>query len=169
MSNTLWSPWRMDYILGPKPDTCVFCTALEDGPERYAENLVLAVEPHAYVIMNRFPYTHAHLMVVPKRHVNCLEALEPDEHLALFDLLVRAQTVLRRRLDPQGLNIGMNVGTAGGAGIKDHLHAHIVPRWHGDTNFMPLLADTRCMPEHLDDTYAALAEAFARLEPSRLR
>jgi ATP adenylyltransferase len=162
MTETLWAPWRMDYILGPKPDSCVFCEALKAGAEYFSNNYILKVERNAYVIMNRYPYTHAHIMIVPARHVSALEDLSTEEHRDLFDLVVRSQTIIRRSFEPQGLNIGMNIGTAGGAGIKDHLHVHVVPRWNGDTNFMPMLADSRCMPEHISETYEKLLPAFTK-------
>ncbi|MDJ0764295.1 MAG: HIT domain-containing protein [Myxococcota bacterium] len=160
MSDTLWTPWRMDYIRGEKPDGCVFCTALADGPEKHRENLILFEGEAAFVIMNRFPYAHAHTMVLPKRHVPWLEVLSSTEAKEVFDLVLLTQTIIKEVINPQGLNIGINLGEAAGAGIEDHLHVHIVPRWTGDTNFMPLLADTRVMPEHLDETFAHLYSAF---------
>jgi ATP adenylyltransferase len=160
MSETLWAPWRMDYILGKKPEGCVFCTALKEGEKKHASNLILRVLERAFVMMNRFPYSHAHIMILPNRHVARIEDLSTDETRELFDLVVSAQTILVRALKPQGMNVGINIGTAAGAGIDDHLHVHVVPRWHGDTNFMPVLADARVMPEHLDETYKQLREYF---------
>ena len=160
MTETLWAPWRMDYIVGPKPDGCIFCGALEGDETAQKEKFILHVAKHTYVIMNRFPYTHAHIMVVPKRHVDRLEKLNADEQQELMALWVSAESIIQRAFSPQGVNLGMNIGQAAGAGIEDHLHAHIVPRWVGDTNFMPMLADSRVMPEHLTETYLKLRKAF---------
>ncbi len=159
MSETLWAPWRMEYILEPKPEGCIFCTAVEDEAG-YDAHHVLYVADHTYVIMNRYPYTHGHLMVVPKRHVNRIEALRPEEQQELGGLWFKTQAIIREEFSPQGLNLGMNIGQAAGAGIEEHLHAHIVPRWIGDTNFMPMLADARIMPEHLQETFDQLKKAF---------
>ncbi len=167
MSENLWAPWRMDYILGPKEKGCVFCSALAEGPKGYAENLILYVGEKAFVIMNRFPYSHAHLMILPHRHMAALDELERDECREVFDLVVDSQSILKRALHPQGMNVGINLGEAAGAGIKDHLHVHIVPRWSGDTNFMPLLADSRVMPEHLSETYRNLRRYFDDLGKSQ--
>jgi ATP adenylyltransferase len=153
----------MDYILGPKPDGCVFCAAVgaaEDGPKT---DYVLHRAPRSFVMLNRYPYSHAHIMILPNRHVSDLESLDPEEQRELFELTVKSQTAIRRALNPQGMNVGINIGDAAGAGIKDHLHVHVVPRWHGDTNFMPVLADTRTMPEHLDATHARLLPYFDEL------
>ncbi len=164
MTETLWAPWRMEYILSTKTEECVFCTALAQGPQCYEENLILHVAPKAFVIMNRFPYTHAHIMVIPKRHVSKLDQLNKDEQRAFFDLTTQAQIALDRGLNPQGMNMGLNMGTAAGAGIKDHIHIHLVPRWNGDTNFMPLLADARVMPQHLTETYQTLRAVFENMD-----
>jgi ATP adenylyltransferase len=164
MTETLWAPWRMDFILSEKEPGCVFCkAAAAPDPER-AERLVLARREQAFVLMNRFPYTHGHVMVIPRRHVSRLEDLDPGEQAALFHLTVDAQVALREALRPQGLNLGMNLGKVAGAGIEDHLHIHLVPRWTGDTNFMPVLADVRVMPETLAATWSSLRTRFAALE-----
>jgi len=160
MSNNLWAPWRMDYILGPKKDGCVFCDAWKSNATDAEDNLIIGTDDSCFVIMNRYPYSHGHIMVVPARHVSNLDDLTSQERICLFNLLVKAQSVLTKTLAPQGLNIGMNIGKAAGAGIADHLHIHIVPRWDGDTNFMPLIADVRVMPQHLHATCASLAAEF---------
>ncbi|MCP4603603.1 MAG: HIT domain-containing protein [Proteobacteria bacterium] len=160
MTETLWAPWRMDYILGPKSDKCVFCTALSEGEKNFADNFILHSAEHAFVIMNRFPYSHAHIMILPNRHIANLDDLSLEESRSLFDLVVKSQSILKKAFNPQGLNVGINLGVAAGAGIKDHLHVHIVPRWNGDTNFMPLLADARIMPEHMSETYRGLYPLF---------
>ncbi len=173
----LWAPWRMSYILsgGAPADDCVFCSvvagvAAADASavaQRRRELLVLATTRHAFVIMNRFPYGAGHLMVVPRRHAADLDSLAADEHHALAELVRRAARVLREVLVPDGLNVGMNLGRAAGAGIVDHCHWHLVPRWQGDTNFMPLLGETRVISEHLEATYDRLFGAFAALgEPT---
>lgn len=149
----------MDYILEPKPEGCVFCHAIENDADHDA-HLVLYMAEHTYVIMNRYPYTHAHLMVVPKRHVDRIEKLDAEEQRELSDLWFRSQSLVIEAFSPQGVNLGMNIGQAAGAGIESHLHAHIVPRWVGDTNFMPMLADSRIMPEHLTETFGKLKTLF---------
>ena len=156
----------MSYITGPKAEGgCVMCRARDAADEKTRREMrVLAALPSAFVLMNRFPYSHGHVMVVPRRHVPRLEELGRDESRELFALLVDAQGALSAALGAHGLNIGMNLGKVAGAGIEDHLHIHVVPRWDGDTNFMPLLADARVMPQHLDDTYDALRPRFAALE-----
>jgi ATP adenylyltransferase len=165
VSDILWAPWRMTYITGPKAEGgCVLCRARDAASSERQELLVLAVRPTAFVLINRFPYSHGHIMIVPRRHVAALEALDVAESDGLFRLVVEAQAALKDALRPQGLNIGMNLGKIAGAGIDDHLHVHVVPRWDGDTNFMPMLADVRVMPQHLDDTYAALRPHFAALD-----
>ncbi len=157
MSEILWAPWRMDYILSHKPSGCVFCDAahMSDGTD--ADHHVLFRGKTTFIILNRFPYAHAHLLVIPEKHADRLEHLERDTVSELMDL---SQRVLIDTLKPHGINLGMNLGQAAGAGIETHLHAHVIPRWQGDTNFMPMLADTRVMPEHLDQTYLKLKAAF---------
>ena len=160
----LWAPWRMDYILdkearsAPSED-CVFCVDATDADD--AERLVLARRRQAFVIMNRFPYNNGHLLVAPYRHVADLCDLSADESRELFDLICLSRQVLQEVMAPQGMNIGLNLGAAAGAGIADHLHWHLVPRWQGDTNFMPVLGETRVIPQHLAVTYDMLAAAFS--------
>jgi len=156
----LWAPWRMAYVGGPKTPGCIFCTALTTGNLR--ASLVLAQRP-AIVMLNRYPYASAHLMVAPPRHVADLGALPVDEFQALMAVLQRAAALLSETYHPEGMNIGVNLGAAAGAGVKDHLHWHIVPRWNGDTNFMPMLAEVRVIPEHLEATYDRLRPLFAPL------
>ncbi|HUT78512.1 MAG TPA: HIT domain-containing protein [Polyangia bacterium] len=164
MTETLWAPWRMEFIRSEKEPGCVFCKAQAAPEAERAARLVLARREHAFVIMNRYPYTHGHIMVVPRRHVSRLDDLDAAEQAGLFGLTVDAQVALRVALSPQGLNLGMNLGRAAGAGIEDHIHIHLVPRWVGDTNFMPLLADVRVMPENLAATWEGLRPRFAALE-----
>jgi len=158
---TLWAPWRLDYILGPKPDSCVFCLPGHTGEDE--ARLVLHRGRHNFVIMNKFPYNNGHLMVTPFRHVMDLAALEPEEAHEMMDLLQTCTTILRQRFSPQGINIGLNLGEAAGAGIREHLHFHLVPRWNGDSSFMAVMSETRVIPEHLHSTYHALKPLFDRL------
>jgi ATP adenylyltransferase len=160
MSSTLWAPWRMEYILGQKGSGCVFCAFPERPVDSFRADLVLVVQPHAFVCLNRFPFSAAHLLVIPRRHVSALEDLADDEYTALSLLVRDTVRTLKTAVKPEGINVGYNLGKSAGAGIADHLHAHIVPRWNGDSNFMPVIADTRVMPQHLDDTWAALRPYF---------
>jgi len=156
----LWAPWRMDYILEGKKAGCFFCRNLKE--RKNEENLILYQGEYVFVVMNRYPYSNGHLMVVPKRHCLDLEQLGDSELKELL-LLVKASThVLKTVLRPHGFNIGMNIGKAGGAG-EDHLHIHIVPRWTGDTNFMPVIGETKIIPEYLRKTYQKLHSAFVDL------
>src|SRR4051812_32052035 len=134
---TMWAPWRMEYIRGPKAPGCIFCDYPAEPPARHRERLVLCVRPHAFVILNRYPFAAGHLMVVPRRHVCDLESLTHEEYTALFDLVREATSALRDACRAPGINVGMNLGAAAGAGIAEHLHVHLVPRWPGDLNFMP--------------------------------
>jgi len=161
----------MEFILGDKsPGGCVLCAAPAAGPAHHEENLILVERPRAYVLMNRYPYTNGHLMVVPRAHVPFPSDLSPEDHAALWELVRDAIEALRRALRPEGLNVGINLGKCAGAGIDRHLHVHLVPRWAGDTNFMPVLADVRVMPEHLRETWRRLRPEFVRLaEPPGAR
>jgi ATP adenylyltransferase len=155
----LWSPWRMTYIEKHKDEEgCVFCEAQvqPDGPE----NLIVFRGERAFVILNRYPYTSGHLMIVPYAHHPSLEGLDPESRAESMELVARAIVVLRQVYQPQGFNIGVNIGDAAGAGIKEHVHLHVVPRWTGDTNFMSALARTRVLPEKLEQTYARVREAW---------
>jgi ATP adenylyltransferase len=153
----------MEYILGPKSGPCVFCDHAAAPPEAYRAKLVLLVQEHAFVCLNRYPFSPSHVMVIPRRHVAELSDLRPEEYDATMRLLRETVDRVKRATGAKGLNVGLNLGEAAGAGIAEHLHAHVVPRWPGDTNFMPVLADVRVMPEHLDDSWQRLAPAFADL------
>ncbi len=156
----LWAPWRMNYILGGKKGGCFFCRELKE--KRQKKNLILCQGEYVFVVMNKYPYNNGHLMIVPKRHCLDLEDLDSCELKELFELLKTSARALKRALRPHGLNIGMNIGKAGGAG-EDHLHLHIVPRWEGDTNFMPVMSETKIIPEYLEETYQKLRDAFMEL------
>jgi ATP adenylyltransferase len=151
----------MAYIEGPKADACLFCDARETAERK--RSLVFAQHP-AVVMLNRFPYSNGHLMVAPRRHTGDLSALPPDEWHALVDVLQRTNRLLTEAFLSDGMNVGMNLGAAAGAGVADHLHWHLVPRWIGDTNFMPVLADVRVMPEHLEATYDRLQPLLGVLQ-----
>ncbi len=150
----------MNYILGEKKRGCFFCRELKEKKEK--KNLILYQGRYVFVVMNKYPYNNGHLMIVPKRHLLHLEDLNSDELKELFELLKAAIKALKTAVKPQGFNIGMNIGTAGGAG-EDHVHLHIVPRWEGDTNFMPLIGETKVIPEYLERTYQKLHDAFMNL------
>lgn len=163
MSERLWAPWRMEYILGPKEGPCVFCTFASAPREAYRRDLVLVVQPHALVCLNRYPFAPSHLLVASRRHVSDIERLPVDEYESMMALVRESAVRLRRATSAEGLNVGLNVGKAAGAGIADHLHAHVVPRWSGDSNFMPVVADVRVIPEYLDQSWLRLLPFFADL------
>jgi len=150
----LWAPWRMEYIVGNREEGCLFCSKLQRGDDR--GNLILYRGERSFMILNRYPFTNGHLMVVPNRHVSSLEELNERETLELMASLKKSLLVLRRALKPDGFNVGMNLGREAGAGIEAHVHFHVVPRWNGDTNFMPVLFDTKVIPEFLEKTYEKL-------------
>ena len=154
----LWAPWRISYILGPKPDECVFC--LPEGREEDEERLVLHRGKRCFVIMNKYPYNNGHLMVCPYRHVMRLADLDQEEAHEMMDWLQFCSEVLKRHFRCQGINVGLNLGEAAGAGIREHLHFHLVPRWNGDSSFMAVMDEVRTMPEALGSTYASLKPYF---------
>lgn len=144
----------MEFILGPREKGCVFCNRIRRKSDR--KDLILHRGKHAFVILNKYPYNPGHLMVVPNRHVSSLGDLKPKEHEEMFRLLVRAEQAMTKAMRPQGFNMGMNLGKAAGAGIDDHLHVHAIPRWFADTNFWPVIGETKSIPQHLFDTYDLL-------------
>jgi ATP adenylyltransferase len=157
----LWAPWRMPYIMSTvkqQEEGCVFCKMLGEAEDE--RNLILHRGGNAFVVMNLFPYNTGHLMVVPVRHTGDYASLTAEEHLELNALIARSQAALGKALSPHGYNIGMNLGRASGAGIVDHLHYHLVPRWSGDSNFMSVVADTKVISESLTDSYRRLKAAF---------
>ena len=160
----LWAPWRMEFILDEKAKSgeggsgCVLCDLqkTDDGPD----NLILCRGDLTFVVMNKYPYSNGHLMVVPLRHVGDFETLTGEEGSELFRMSQRCLAALREATKAHGFNVGLNLGKAAGAGIEPHLHLHIVPRWEGDHNFMPVLGDTRVIPEHIEATYETLRKSF---------
>ncbi|GAB4581972.1 MAG: HIT domain-containing protein [Anaerolineales bacterium] len=158
--NHLFSPWRMTYIQNNKPkDGCVFCHALTEADS--AENLIVFRGERAFVILNRFPYTSGHVMVLPYDHQPTLEVLPPETRAEMIELTTQATRILTDIYHPQGFNVGINLGEAAGAGIEAHLHIHIVPRWVGDVNFMTAVGQTRVLPEALEETWRRVQEAWA--------
>ncbi len=154
----LWAPWRIQYIKGPPPEGCIFCTLPREGRDR--DHRILHQGRRAFVILNTFPYNSGHLMIVPHRHVADLAALEDDEILELMHLTTAAMEAIRATYNSEGFNIGVNLGRAAGAGILDHVHVHVVPRWVGDTNFMPVLGEVKVLPEDLSVTHDRLSQSL---------
>jgi ATP adenylyltransferase len=155
----LWAPWRMTYISSTKePQVCIFCDRPAQPDAR--ENLVLRADNWVCVMLNRYPYNSGHLMVAPRKHAADFAALDADEYGNLMESFRRAVAVVREVFRPDGLNVGANLGKVAGAGFDAHLHWHVVPRWNGDTNFMPVIADVKVMPQHLLETYDRLAPHF---------
>jgi ATP adenylyltransferase len=155
----LWAPWRLKYVQGDRGEQgCVFCLAAEPGDDE--ARYVLQRGEHAFTMLNAFPYNSGHLMVSPRRHVGSLEDLDDAELLELMRLTQRALRAVRAEYRPDGFNLGVNEGTIAGAGFADHVHLHVVPRWAADNNFMAVTADTRVLPQSLEDAYAALRPRF---------
>lgn len=159
--NPIWSPWRMNYIMNhERAADCIFCKALT-GPDE-PDNLVVYRGESAFVILNRYPYTSGHVMVVPVQHTDALEVLPTLARSEIMELASQSVKVLRQLYGPDGFNVGANLGAAAGAGIADHLHLHVVPRWSGDTNFMVIVANRRVLPESLEDSYQRIHTTWVR-------
>ena len=154
----LWAPWRLDYIRGPKPDECIFCSKPEAGDDR--ANLVVARRERCFVMLNAYPYNNGHLMVSPYAHLPSIEDLDDDTALELMRLTQRSIAAIRDAYAPEGFNVGINQGKIAGAGVEDHVHLHVVPRWGADTNFMPVIGGTRVLPQSLDDSWTELSGRF---------
>ena len=157
----LWAPWRMEYIKSEKSEDCIFCSLPGEGDD--TKNYILYRGQSAFIIMNIFPYNSAHLMISPFRHIRCLTEQDANESTELSQLTHKCIEILRAVINPDGFNIGYNIGKAAGAGYDEHVHCHIVPRWTGDTNFMPVLGETKVHPEHLKTTYKKLLPHFENL------
>jgi len=156
----LWAPWRMEYILSDqKGADCILCPGDDRSSDK--ERLILYVGPLTMVMMNRFPYVNGHLLVAPVRHVPDLESLSREEMLDLLIMVRRSIKILRKTMSPEGFNAGLNLGGVAGAGVEEHIHFHVVPRWNGDTNFMTVLGDVRVIPEHIEETYNKLLPYFS--------
>lgn len=153
----LWSPWRMRYLTGSKAQGCILCDKLCEGRDR--ENLVVYRGRRAFICLNLYPYSNGHLLVSPYEHVPSLELLDDETQLDLMRLVTLGIRLLRQVMNPTGFNVGINIGRSAGAGVDDHVHIHVVPRWDGDTNFMPVIGETRVLPELLETTRDKLAAA----------
>ena len=154
----LWAPWRMQYIEEKKPQDCIFCVPSEE--KSLKDNLILRVTPYSRVMLNKYPYNNGHLMVAPHRHTANLAEISDQEFSDLMHEVRCAVGILQTALHPQGINVGLNLGVSAGAGVADHLHWHAVPRWTGDTNFMPVIGTVRVMPQHLFESYDRLRPYF---------
>ena len=167
----LWAPWRMEYILDEnKHISCLFCDISKKGGDKKnrtvdRRNLILHRGNHCFVIMNRYPYNSGHLMVVPYFHTPTFEGLSDDMLFDLISIVKKSVEILKKALNPDGFNMGLNFGKVAGAGMESHMHLHVVPRWTGDTDSMPIIAETRVMPEHLRKTYDKLSGYFMKLKP----
>ncbi len=160
----LWAPWRIEYVRMEKMDGCIFCRfPKENGDEK---NLILHRGNHAFIIMNNYPYNPGHVMVAPYRHVGNVEDLRAEEVLEIYELVSLAVKAIKRTMNPQGFNIGINVGKVAGAGIEGHVHVHIVPRWNGDTNFMPVLSDTKVIVQGIRENYRELKREIELISSS---
>lgn len=157
----LWTPWRSKYIQEKKePGQCVFCVAAASSNDR--ENLIVFRGEHNFVILNRYPYSTGHVMIAPYAHVSRLNQIEVAATAEMMELLRQGEEILQASYHCNGLNLGMNLGEAAGAGIEEHIHMHLLPRWYGDANFMTVVGNTRVLPELLDDTFAKLSGKFTR-------
>jgi ATP adenylyltransferase len=157
----IWAPWRLEYVKDASKDKeseCVFCAALAAGDDR--ANLIVRRGERCFVILNKYPYTNGHLMVAPYEHVATLQTLDAETIAEMMALAQRGIAALESSYAPHGYNVGVNQGRVAGAGVEHHIHMHVVPRWGGDTNFMPVLGDTRVMNQTLEDSYETLREAF---------
>jgi ATP adenylyltransferase len=156
---TMWAPWRMEYILGDKENGCIFCKALSEQ-----DNMTLYKGKATLVIMNKFPYINGHLLVSPIKHISTLDQLSKSEMGVLLKTVEQSVGILKKAMNPDGFNVGLNLGKVAGAGVEEHLHFHIVPRWFGDTNALTVFADVRVIPEHLMTTYNNLKPYFDEMD-----
>jgi ATP adenylyltransferase len=164
MTERIYAPWRIEYILGEEKEPgCVFCNGAESSEDE--KRLIVHRAEGAFTIMNKYPYTNGHVLVCPYRHVSDIAELDSDENRLVLEEVLRAIAVLRDVMRPTGLNVGINLGVDAGAGIEEHLHYHVVPRWRGDTNIMAVLADVKVIPEHFESTSRKLRAGFNRLFP----
>ncbi|MBM5805815.1 MAG: HIT domain-containing protein [Candidatus Verstraetearchaeota archaeon] len=157
---TLWAPWRLAFITEERSGECIFCKKPAENDDK--KNYIYERRNLVFGLLNRFPYNSGHLMIAPYRHIISFEELRDEEWTAMLKLLQDTTAVLNKLMRPEGFNVGFNIGRASGAGFE-HLHLHVVPRWSGDTNFMPVLSDTKVLPEHLDETFRRIREDFRDL------
>ncbi len=156
---TVWAPWRIEYILSDKEESCIFCDALSNKDE-----LTLFKGEVTMAMMNKYPYINGHILVAPVRHLSSLDELNNEEMQSLLITVEKSVGIIKKAMNPDGFNVGLNLGKVAGAGVEEHLHFHIVPRWFGDTNALTVFADVRVIPEHLQTTYSNLKVYFDRLE-----
>lgn len=156
---TVWAPWRIEYILSDKEESCIFCDALSKNDE-----LTLFKGEITMAMMNKYPYINGHILVAPVRHLSALDQLNSEETQSLLITVEKSVSIIKKAMSPDGFNVGLNLGKVAGAGVEEHLHFHIVPRWFGDTNALTVFADVRVIPEHLQTTYNNLKVYFDRLE-----
>ena len=156
---TVWAPWRIEYILSDKEEGCIFCDALSNNDE-----LTLFKGEITMAMMNKYPYINGHILVAPVRHLSSLNELNPEEMQSLLATVEKSVGIIKKAMNPDGFNVGLNLGKVAGAGVEEHLHFHIVPRWLGDTNAFTVFADVRVIPEHLQTTYNNLKVFFDRLD-----
>jgi ATP adenylyltransferase len=154
----IWAPWRIEYVRSVKPKGCILCDKPDEDKD--TENYVLFRGKMNFVMLNGYPYNPGHLMISPYRHISSLETMTEQERHEHFDIVSRCIEILRKELKPEGFNIGINLGKPAGAGVEDHIHTHIVPRWNGDTNFITVIGDVRVVPEALADSYKKLKGWF---------
>ena len=159
---TIWTPWRREYVVGRKPKGCLLCVKQQAPVEKDRDNYILHRGETCYIMLNLYPYTNGHLMIAPYAHEGKLDRLDDKSLHEMIALTQASVAALEKALSPAGFNIGMNLGKVAGAGVADHLHMHVVPRWQGDVNFMSVFAETRLIPEALDTTYDELLPALAR-------
>ena len=160
--DVIWAPWRIEYILSKKDESCIFCPG--DDRSKDKERLILYVGSYSIVIMNKFPYNNGHLLVAPKRHISDIDSMTINETIEVFHMIQNSINILKKVMRPEGFNVGLNIGKVAGAGIEEHLHFHIVPRWNGDTNFMTVLGEVRVIPEHIRQTYDKLLPYFKKIK-----
>jgi ATP adenylyltransferase len=160
----IWAPWRMEFILSDKDGRCFLCDAAAAPASADRDNYVICRAEGAFVIMNRYPYNNGHLLVAPVRHEGRFDEIRADEFAAIDRLAQAAVGIMRRVVNAEGYNLGYNLGKVAGAGVQDHLHLHVVPRWSGDTNFMPVINDTHVIPQAMTELYDVLRPHFAAIE-----
>lgn len=160
----LWAPWRMEYILDEdKHDSCLFCGISQEGKASDRKNLILHREKRCFVVLNRYPYNNGHLMIVPYFHTPTFSGLDDDTLFELMKVQKMSVDVISEAMHPDGFNLGLNFGKVAGAGMESHMHMHVVPRWNGDTDSMPIISETRVMPQHLKKTYTILSRLFRKM------